>query len=161
MLLQQSVMDGLREWMPEQGTPQGSVISPMLANVYLHPVDLALKQVGFEMVRYADDLVVPRNRSGASKASKSELTTSLRSFPGGDERAKRSMAGLEASKNSAQSGTGKRLSVLNDAPESQKGIHAANPTESPMSSDRVSASEIDERAAEQKNCIIAPGEDSW
>jgi RNA-directed DNA polymerase len=58
MLLEQSVMDGLREWTPEQGTPQGSVISPMLANVYLHPVDLALKQAGFEMVRYADDLVI-------------------------------------------------------------------------------------------------------
>jgi len=58
MLLQQSVMDGLREWTPEQGTPQGSVISPMLANVHLHPVDLVLQQAGFEMVRYADDLVI-------------------------------------------------------------------------------------------------------
>ena len=57
-LLQQPVMDGLREWTPEQGTPQGSVISPILANVYLHPVDLVLSQAGFEMVRYADDLVI-------------------------------------------------------------------------------------------------------
>jgi RNA-directed DNA polymerase len=57
-LLQQSVMDGLSEWTPEEGTPQGSVISPMLANVHLHPVDLALNRAGFEMVRYADDLVI-------------------------------------------------------------------------------------------------------
>jgi len=56
--LDQSVMDGLKEWSPEEGTPQGAVISPLLANIYLHPVDVAMRQAGFEMVRYADDLVI-------------------------------------------------------------------------------------------------------
>lgn len=56
--LEQSVMDGLSEWTLEDGTPQGAVISPLLANIYLHPVDVAMARAGFEMVRYADDLVI-------------------------------------------------------------------------------------------------------
>lgn len=40
------------------GTPQGSVISPLLANVYLHPLDVLMRDTGREMVRYADDFVV-------------------------------------------------------------------------------------------------------
>ncbi len=56
--LKQEVMDGMKRWEPEAGTPQGAVISPLLANIYLHPVDLALQAAGLEMVRYADDLVI-------------------------------------------------------------------------------------------------------
>jgi RNA-directed DNA polymerase len=40
------------------GTPQGGVISPLLANIYLHSLDLALTNWGYKVVRYADDLVV-------------------------------------------------------------------------------------------------------
>jgi RNA-directed DNA polymerase len=56
--LEARVLDGLEEWTPEEGTPQGAVISPLLANVYLHPVDLVMAAAGYEMVRYADDFVV-------------------------------------------------------------------------------------------------------
>lgn len=56
--LTQGVMDGLEQWTPEAGTPQGAVISPLLANVYLHPVDQALVAAGCQVVRYADDLVI-------------------------------------------------------------------------------------------------------
>ena len=42
----------------ERGSPQGGVISPLLANVYLHPLDLAVSRAGYRMVRYADDLVM-------------------------------------------------------------------------------------------------------
>jgi RNA-directed DNA polymerase len=42
----------------EEGTPQGGVISPLLANIYLDPLDWKLSGLGFEMVRYADDMVV-------------------------------------------------------------------------------------------------------
>jgi RNA-directed DNA polymerase len=56
--LHQGVLEGMKLWMPEKGTPQGAVISPLLANVYLHPVDIAMRQAGFTLVRYADDMVV-------------------------------------------------------------------------------------------------------
>ena len=56
--LQQGVMEGLREWKPTGGTPQGAVISPLLANLYLHPLDGLLRDQGYEMTRYADDFVV-------------------------------------------------------------------------------------------------------
>lgn len=56
--LHQGVLEEMELWMPEKGTPQGAVISPLLANVYLHPVDMAMRQAGFTLVRYADDMVV-------------------------------------------------------------------------------------------------------
>jgi len=62
-LLEQSlkagVLEALKGWQPtERGTPQGAVISPMLANLYLNPLDHQMVEQGWEMVRYADDLVV-------------------------------------------------------------------------------------------------------
>jgi RNA-directed DNA polymerase len=67
--LKQDILEGLRMWTPEQGSPQGAVISPLLANLYLHPVDVAMVMAGFEMIRYADDLVVLcRTREEAQQA---------------------------------------------------------------------------------------------
>jgi RNA-directed DNA polymerase len=62
-LLEQSlkagVMEELKGWQPtEQGTPQGAVISPLLANLYLNPLDHELERQGWALVRYADDFVV-------------------------------------------------------------------------------------------------------
>jgi RNA-directed DNA polymerase len=56
--LKQGVLDDLREWTPEMGSPQGAVISPLLSNIYLNPLDHLMAQQGFEMVRYADDFVI-------------------------------------------------------------------------------------------------------
>jgi RNA-directed DNA polymerase len=56
--LAQKVMDGLTSWTPEEGTPQGAVLSPLLSNIYLDPLDHELARAGYEMVRYADDFVV-------------------------------------------------------------------------------------------------------
>jgi RNA-directed DNA polymerase len=56
--LKQGVLDGLREWTPEMGSPQGAVISPLLSNIYLNPLDHLMAQEGFQMVRYADDFVI-------------------------------------------------------------------------------------------------------
>ncbi len=56
--LMQGVMDGLAAWTPTEGTPQGAVVSPLLANIYLDPLDHEMAAAGCEMVRYADDLVV-------------------------------------------------------------------------------------------------------
>lgn len=56
--LEQDVMEGMTRWQPEKGTPQGAVISPLLANIYLHPLDVAMTAEGYRLVRYADDMVV-------------------------------------------------------------------------------------------------------
>jgi RNA-directed DNA polymerase len=57
--LKQGVMETGKGWNPtETGTPQGAVLSPLLANVYLNPLDHRMAQQGWEMVRYADDFVI-------------------------------------------------------------------------------------------------------
>lgn len=56
--LKQNVMEGMERWTPEKGTPQGGVISPLLANIYLNPLDHLMAKEGYKMVRYADDFVV-------------------------------------------------------------------------------------------------------
>jgi RNA-directed DNA polymerase len=57
--LKAGVMESVKGWQPiENGTPQGAVISPLLANVYLDPLDWEMAGAGLEMVRYADDFVV-------------------------------------------------------------------------------------------------------
>jgi RNA-directed DNA polymerase len=56
--LEQGVLDGDLEWTPERGTPQGAVVSPLLSNIFLDPLDHLMDERGFEMVRYADDFVV-------------------------------------------------------------------------------------------------------
>src|SRR5260221_139064 len=53
------VLEENKGWQPtECGTPQGGVISPLLANLYLNPLDHQMAQAGWEMVRYADDFVI-------------------------------------------------------------------------------------------------------
>jgi RNA-directed DNA polymerase len=42
----------------EEGTPQGGIISPLLANIYLNRFDWAMAEAGYQVVRYADDMVV-------------------------------------------------------------------------------------------------------
>jgi RNA-directed DNA polymerase len=67
--LGQDIFDGLRNWVPTEGTPQGAVISPLLGNLYLHPLDEHLTKAGYRMVRYADDFVVLcRSRQQAEAA---------------------------------------------------------------------------------------------
>ena len=57
--LTQGVMESGRGWQPTtKGTPQGAVLSPLLANVYLHPLDLLAQSQGWRMTRYADDFIV-------------------------------------------------------------------------------------------------------
>jgi RNA-directed DNA polymerase len=68
--LKQGVIEGT-DWQEakEEGTPQGGVISPLLANIHLDPLDWLMTQSGFEMVRYADDMVVLcRSREEAAAA---------------------------------------------------------------------------------------------
>ncbi len=56
--LKQDIVKGTERWTPVGGTPQGAVISPLLANLFLHPLDEKMTELGYRMVRYADDFVI-------------------------------------------------------------------------------------------------------
>jgi RNA-directed DNA polymerase len=67
--LDQDIVRDMQRWTPTEGTPQGAVISPLLANIYLHPLDERMAARGYRMVRYADDFVVLcRDREEAEAA---------------------------------------------------------------------------------------------
>ncbi len=67
--LKAEILDGLRQWTPESGAPQGAVLSPLLSNLYLNELDHQMARSGYEMTRYADDLVIQcRNREEAERA---------------------------------------------------------------------------------------------
>lgn len=67
--LDQHVMDGLERWRPDKGTPQGAVISPLLSNLYLNPLDHLMAEAGYGMIRYADDFIIMCcNREQAEEA---------------------------------------------------------------------------------------------
>jgi RNA-directed DNA polymerase len=67
--LEADVLAEMERWTPTAGTPQGAVISPLLANIYLHPLDERMAALGYRMVRYADDFVVLcRSREEAEAA---------------------------------------------------------------------------------------------
>ena len=56
--LQAEILEDSAQWTPESGAPQGAVLSPLLSNVYLDPLDHLVAASGLEMVRYADDFVI-------------------------------------------------------------------------------------------------------
>ncbi len=56
--LKANILEGASQWTPEGGAPQGAVLSPLLSNLYLDPLDHLVAAEGFEMVRYADDFVI-------------------------------------------------------------------------------------------------------
>jgi RNA-directed DNA polymerase len=67
--LKQDIMEDMKRWTPTSGSPQGAVISPLLANIYLHELDVEMREAGLVMVRYADDAVVLcRSREEAESA---------------------------------------------------------------------------------------------
>jgi len=66
-MLKARLLEEGKQWVAEEGTPQGGVISPLLANIYLNELDWMLAKAGYEMTRYADDFVV-QCRSAAQAA---------------------------------------------------------------------------------------------
>jgi RNA-directed DNA polymerase len=56
--LKAGILEGIKHWAPESGAPQGAVLSPLLSNIYLDPLDHLASERGLEMVRYADDFVI-------------------------------------------------------------------------------------------------------
>ena len=51
------------------GTPQGGVISPLLANIYLHRLDVEVRAAGYRLIRYADDFVILADRRWKAEAA--------------------------------------------------------------------------------------------
>jgi RNA-directed DNA polymerase len=69
LFLEALIQDGYRVVRPRAGTPQGGVVSPLLANIYLARMDRVLEAEGVSFVRYADDVrVSSRTPSGARQA---------------------------------------------------------------------------------------------
>ena len=67
--LKADILKGMERWTPTGGTPQGGVLSPLLANIYLDPLDKLMAGRGYRMVRYADDFVIlTRTREEADAA---------------------------------------------------------------------------------------------
>jgi len=73
--LGQRVMASMEAWTPESGTPQGAVISPLLANIFLNPLDHEMAQAGYEMTRYADDFVVQCRSEEEARAALAVIQT--------------------------------------------------------------------------------------
>jgi RNA-directed DNA polymerase len=76
--LEQDIMAGMQSWTPRSGTPQGAVLSPLLANVYLHPLDVRMAQRGAQMVRYADDFVILCRSAQEAQAALAEVADWVR-----------------------------------------------------------------------------------
>lgn len=56
--LKAGVMEEMKVVDSEKGTPQGGIVSPLLANIYLHAMDEQLESRGIAWVRYADDFLL-------------------------------------------------------------------------------------------------------
>ena len=72
--LRQEIMSEMARWQPTTGTPQGAVLSPLLANLYLHPLDRLMEQNGYRMVRYADDFVILCASEAEADAARRQVT---------------------------------------------------------------------------------------
>jgi RNA-directed DNA polymerase len=73
LYLDQGILEELRTWTPETGVPQGAVLSPVLSNLYLNPLDHRMSAQGYQMVRYADDFVVLCRTPEEAQAALAEI----------------------------------------------------------------------------------------
>jgi RNA-directed DNA polymerase len=71
--LNQEIFDNLKLWTPEKGTPQGAVISPLLSNIYLNKLDHKMANLRYEMIRYADDMIVLCRTEQEAQAALKEI----------------------------------------------------------------------------------------
>lgn len=81
LFLKAGVMEGKDRWTDDKGTPQGGVISPLLANIYLNNIDKGWRPLNntARLIRYADDLVImTKYNSGRIMAILEERITRLK-----------------------------------------------------------------------------------
>jgi len=71
--LDQEIMSELSTWTAEAGVLQGAVLSPLLSNAYLNPLDHEMSAKGFQMVRHADDFVILCRTELEAEAALSEV----------------------------------------------------------------------------------------
>ena len=72
--LEAGVMDGGLVHASEEGTPQGSPLSPLLSNVMLDDLDWELERRGHHFVRYADDVMIYVNSERAGQRVMESIT---------------------------------------------------------------------------------------
>jgi RNA-directed DNA polymerase len=97
--LDPDILEGMHQWSPLAGVPQGSVLSPLLSNWYWHPLDRVVSHAGYVIVRYCDDLVLLCQTQADAEAALAlvqtwtvphglrlhpEKTRMVESSPGGD-----------------------------------------------------------------------------
>jgi group II intron reverse transcriptase/maturase len=70
------IYDGQTVYFLEKGIPQGSVISPALANLFLDDLDEAMLEKGFKLVRYSDDFLILTKTPAQAEAAL-ELTEEI------------------------------------------------------------------------------------
>jgi RNA-directed DNA polymerase len=58
-----------RLFLTERGTPQGSVISPLLSNILLTPFDQEMRRKGYQLTRFADDWVITCQSKAEARAA--------------------------------------------------------------------------------------------
>lgn len=81
LFLKSGIMEGNDRWTDDKGTPQGGVISPLLANIYLNNIDKGWKPLNnsARLIRYADDLVImTKYRSEETMIKLKEIVTRLK-----------------------------------------------------------------------------------
>ncbi len=71
------VFNDLRDRKPNVGTFQGGVISPLLANIYLHAFDVELTQAGLTLLRYADDWIILTSKKTQAEAALEQAARAL------------------------------------------------------------------------------------
>lgn len=74
------IRDGFRLVRPQAGTPQGSPVSPLLANVYLALLDKQLEAEGVKYCRYADDIRATAKNMGEARKIKDLIDKSLKAM---------------------------------------------------------------------------------
>jgi RNA-directed DNA polymerase len=71
--LEASILEGAQAWTPTKGAPQGAVLSPLLSNIYLNGLDHLMASRGYEMTRYADDMVIQCRTAAEAETALAEV----------------------------------------------------------------------------------------